>query len=934
MAQIVIADIEAYDPSLPGTRTLSFATQGYTVGASPTGDPVLPSSITFSRASTATRINRNGVMEIVGNNVARFDYDPVTLALRGLLIEGARTNLAVYSESFTNAVYLGGPADVTITDNAAISPANTSTASVFVEGLSSAAHTRYQALAGLTPTSAHVMTLFVRKIRGARGFAIGFGSAAAGATLTSANRGFARWDTLAAGAATATGASGTAAITSTSAVNMGNGWWRLTLAFTFDSGNTNASFAVGFGITNSDLATASQGDASSYAIYGLQLEVASVATSYIPTLAATVARSADTVTASASGGTSGTLFAQFVLASEIGERPVCSFDDTTSNNAYRILNSSGVGKFVVANGGVVQADLSLGTTVPFSRFAIAGAYAANDFAASMNGGSVSTDASGSLPTISRVQIGSAATALNGWVQRIAQWQTRLSNTQLQELSGLTNIPTGALFDFKFLGDVDTHYEGRIQQPANIVRTMFSSNATTGRSQIGFGNLVLLNNDGGLDYLLNYSFAGRPITIRLGDVQQNSNGVPNWVTLLRGTMEQAELSWQKVTIRVRDRLLDLAKPIQQTRYAGNNALPAGLEGVADDLKGKPKPLVFGSVWNVAPPCVNTDRRIYQLHAGSAIQSVGEVYDRGAPLTTGAAYASQADMEANVPAAGQYRLWNDATAGAFIRLGSAPTGLVTCDVKRGAAISNRTVGQLFNSILLAAGIPSSDISSSDITALDAAAPYETGVYAGWQDDVTPLQLLDELCISAGAWYGVDATGIFRVGRVELPTGASVGTITATDIIKIERVASRDPGVGIPAWKVKVGYKKLYNVQTDLAATVADARKSYFSNEYRRVEASDASVKTANVLSPEMEFLTSLTSDADATTEASRLLTIYKARRDMYEVTVRVDSALASILDLGKIITMQVNRFGMSAGKKFLIIGIRNNMRGYQFDLTLWG
>lgn len=479
---------------------------------------------------------------------------------------------------------------------------------------------------------------------------------------------------------------------------------------------------------------------------------------------------------------------------------------------------------------------------------------------------------------------------------------------------------------------NTHYEGRIQQPANMRRDLFSGNSTTGKTQIGYGNLVLINNDGGLDDLLNYSFAGRAITIKLGTFQPN--GTISFVTVLRGTMEQAELSWQKVTIRVRDRLLDLAKPIQQTRYAGNNALPAGLEGVAGDLKGKPKPIVFGSVWNIAPPCVNTDRRIYQLHHGSQIQSVGEVYDRGAPLTTGAAYTSQADMETNAPAAGQYRLWNDATAGAFIRLGSAPTGLVTCDVKRGAAIANRTVGQLYNQILTAAGISAGDISSADITALDAVAGYECGVYSEWKQDVTPLQLLDELCASAGAWYGADATGVFRIGRVQVPSAPSVGTLTATDVINIERVASKDPGVGIPAWKIKVGYKKLNEVQNDLAATVAEARRSYFSNEYRRVEASDAAVKTANLLSPEIEFLTALSSETDANTEASRLLTLYKTRRDMYQVTVRVDSSLASILDLGKIVTLQLDRFGMSAGKLFLIIGIRNNLRGYRFDLTLWG
>jgi hypothetical protein len=216
----------------------------------------------------------------------------------------------------------------------------------------------------------------------------------------------------------------------------------------------------------------------------------------------------------------------------------------------------------------------------------------------------------------------------------------------------------------------------------------------------------------------------------------------------------------------------------------------------------------------------------------------------------------------------------------------------------------------------------------------AAYETGVYAPYDQDITALELLDDLCASVGAWYGCDASGTFRIGQIALPSGTSVGTITATDILKIERVASRDPGVGVPAWKVKVGYQRIYNVQNDLTAVVTDARKAYLSEEYRRVEASDATIKTANLTSPELEFLTVLSSATDAASEANRRLTIYKVRRDMYQLTIRVDASLAASLDIGKIVTMQINRFGMNDGKQFLIIGVRTNMRGYQFDLTLWG
>jgi hypothetical protein len=60
--------------------------------------PFLDSRITFTRAlGTATRVNGSGLIEIVNANLPRFDYDPVTLAPKGLLVEEARTNLFLNS---------------------------------------------------------------------------------------------------------------------------------------------------------------------------------------------------------------------------------------------------------------------------------------------------------------------------------------------------------------------------------------------------------------------------------------------------------------------------------------------------------------------------------------------------------------------------------------------------------------------------------------------------------------------------------------------------------------------------------------------------------------------------------------------------------------------------------------------------------------------
>lgn len=55
--------------------------------------------VTFSRASSGSRFNSSGLMVIESTNVPRFDYNPATLAARGLLIEPQRTNLLLNSDT-------------------------------------------------------------------------------------------------------------------------------------------------------------------------------------------------------------------------------------------------------------------------------------------------------------------------------------------------------------------------------------------------------------------------------------------------------------------------------------------------------------------------------------------------------------------------------------------------------------------------------------------------------------------------------------------------------------------------------------------------------------------------------------------------------------------------------------------------------------------
>ena len=92
------------------------------------GNKAFSDALTFTRASSGSYYAANGALRIAATNEPRYDYDPVTLAMRGILIEEARSNLLLYSNYFDNAVSWNKTTS-TIASNAAISPDGTMSAS-------------------------------------------------------------------------------------------------------------------------------------------------------------------------------------------------------------------------------------------------------------------------------------------------------------------------------------------------------------------------------------------------------------------------------------------------------------------------------------------------------------------------------------------------------------------------------------------------------------------------------------------------------------------------------------------------------------------------------------------------------------------------------------------------------------------------------------
>ena len=84
-------------------------------------------NFTFDRSSTATRVNKEGLIETVAIDTPRLDYpliDGVVQSEPALLLEPSRTNLLTYSEDFSNWTN----ANSTDSSNQIISPDGTQNA--------------------------------------------------------------------------------------------------------------------------------------------------------------------------------------------------------------------------------------------------------------------------------------------------------------------------------------------------------------------------------------------------------------------------------------------------------------------------------------------------------------------------------------------------------------------------------------------------------------------------------------------------------------------------------------------------------------------------------------------------------------------------------------------------------------------------------------
>jgi hypothetical protein len=406
----------AYLAAVSGNNKIAIGSDGS--GFIGTIDNISVREVTAASPSTYTR-------NFGGRFPPRFDYDPVTLAPRGLLIEEQRTNLVTRSEEFDNAAWQ--KTGVTVTANATTSPDGTVDADKLVEDSTSAAHQTFNGPISISAGSTYTYTVYAKAAERSW-FAISAWDTSERFTFFNL----------------ATGVVGTNAVGNTATITpVGNGWYRCTVTRTVSAASTYGQFFV----STADNVVSYTGTAGSGVfIWGAQLEAGAFATSYIPTVASQVTRTADSAAITGANfspwynQSEGTFVAEatfFGLNKGLSDGLLAASIGTSAENTalFRTGAANNIAG-IMRDGSSDQAVYTVAMAGQPVKVALA--YATNNTGYALNGTAQATDTACTVPTVDRLLIGAVYAAgdfpTNGHIRSIRYYPTRLTNAQLQALT--------------------------------------------------------------------------------------------------------------------------------------------------------------------------------------------------------------------------------------------------------------------------------------------------------------------------------------------------------------------------------------------------------------------------------------------------------------------------------------------------------------------
>jgi hypothetical protein len=356
------------------------------------------------------------------SGLPRLDY--LNSSCPRLLLEGQRSNLALFSEQFDNAAWV--EVGATIGANTIISPDGTVSADSLIENTSAGLHIAYQGFVS-SSGSTYTVSFYVSPV---------------GRTNC-----YLRADTSAGTIRqrfTLTG-DGITYSPNTTITKVQNGFYRCSYTFTETTG---ASRLIAIEAADgSNINYTGNGQTALY-LWGAQLEVGAYATSYIPTLSTSVTRVADAASktgiSSLIGQTEGTLFYEGVYGNEANEVYIFLQNSSATgvdDSIYLQKNAGGTAiDFNVWLASTQVGFITGGTFTKGQTIKIAAAYKANDFVLYVNGVQIGADSTGGVPTCGAFQLASYrglptnAEYIANNVKQAILFPTRLSNSDLAALT--------------------------------------------------------------------------------------------------------------------------------------------------------------------------------------------------------------------------------------------------------------------------------------------------------------------------------------------------------------------------------------------------------------------------------------------------------------------------------------------------------------------
>ena len=381
--------------------------------------------ITYRRTGSASFTDEFGKVVLVGGNAPRFDHDPVIRESKGLLIEESRTNYVRVSTNLASEWQAGSGSFAV--DNSITNP-DGSVGAYYHTG----AELYHQDidLSGAS-TNTVIVSLWVKERSGQSGnLDIQIYQQITGSVVNLGGFSF---------------NPATEAISLTSNYSNGtveeypNGWYRVSAKLTTASGNFTSS-------TRYDMQNAE------HYVWGMQLEVGSFVTSFIPTNGSTATRGADIVEIEEEdfsdfyNQNEGTIMLSASFNSDNRTSAIVTIDDTSNSSEYTEVGYRAGGGGSNSVGAYLRTDASgdqyykafASSATAGSEFKVAFGYKDSDYASSANGQTVHTDTSGTTSKVyDRLRLSVVDTVDaegSGHYRRLVYYGQRLPNNQLVTLT--------------------------------------------------------------------------------------------------------------------------------------------------------------------------------------------------------------------------------------------------------------------------------------------------------------------------------------------------------------------------------------------------------------------------------------------------------------------------------------------------------------------